>query len=239
MWKCECICWLLFSPLLFGGELDIGLIITVLTMFTWIVAFRGEINVVSVLFHYHFLLTIIIFVCSLRVLIASVHNCHLNFDSFYCTEPWWTVMLPWQQYFRSLRITRLPLAGTKQQAWFHVQNYSLDTSWSNSYKTFPQNAIKMKEIQGLWKHRKCDLNTSFSSYESSFPSLIFLSLFAIKDILNRNLMMKYCVTDLVGVQKHGNGPFRSMLKEIYYDSIVSHHYIISVNRESIEVENRG
>lgn len=175
----------------------------------------------------------------LCVLIASVHNCHLNFDSFYCTEPWWTVMLPWQQYFRSLRITRLPLAGTKQQAWFHAQNYSLDTSWSNSYKTFPQNAIKMKEIQGLWKHRKCDLNTSFSSYESSFPSLIFLSLFAIKDILNRNLMMKYCVTDLVGVQKHGNGPFRSMLKEIYYDSIVSHHYIISVNRESIEVENRG
>lgn len=52
-------------------------------------------------------------------------------------------------------------------------------------------------------------------------------------------MMKYCVTDLVGVQQHGNGPLRNMLKEIYYDSIISHHYIISVNRESIEVENRG
>lgn len=51
--------------------------------------------------------------------------------------------------------------------------------------------------------------------------------------------MKYCVTDLVGVQKHGNGPFWSMLKEIYYDSIVSHQYIISVNRVSLEVENGG
>lgn len=39
--------------------------------------------------------------------------------------------------------------------------------------------------------------------------------------------MKYCVTDLEGVQHPSDGP--SMLWEMYRDNVVvSHHYVISV-----------
>lgn len=117
--------------------------------------------------------------CWIRSLLTSLHryNCHLNFDSFYCTETLLTVMLPWQQHLASLRITRFPLAGTKQQPWFHAQNYSPDTYWSNSYKTLPPNAIKMKEIQGLWKRQKCNLNTLFfflGEFVSSFDITVLI-----------------------------------------------------------------
>lgn len=101
--KCECRCWLLFPP----HFLDIGLIITVLTMFTWITARKCQHkqNLSEVKFSISMISLPFLMHISMYVLIASVHKCHLNFDSFYYTEPWWTVMLPWQQHFTSLRIT--------------------------------------------------------------------------------------------------------------------------------------
>lgn len=38
-------------------------------------------------------------------------------------------------------------------------HYSPDTCTTKSYKTLPTNAIKSKEIKGLWRHQKWDLNT--------------------------------------------------------------------------------
>lgn len=99
-----------FSPSLLGGELDIGLIITVLTMFTWITTRKcqhrlhlSEVKFSISMISLPFLMNISMYVR--MFFFASVHKCHLNFDSFYYTEPWWTVMLPWQQHFTSLRIT--------------------------------------------------------------------------------------------------------------------------------------
>lgn len=134
------------------------------------------------------LLNIILLVCSLRVLIASPHNRHLNFDSSHFSKPGWTVMFPWQQHFASLRIARLPLthrnktAAVISCAQFITPLIPAQLSPIKHSQQMQSNPKKYRDFGGI----KNGILTLFFllSYESCFPPLIFLPLFAIKNILN-------------------------------------------------------